>query len=68
MNKIHYQIDHDFRNLTKLVWYFYDFSMNYYEFYKIPVFYKRKRLRKGEEHLGHLWPTHGVGAAHKAWA
>ena len=33
-NKIHYQIDHDFRNSTKLVWHFYNFSMIYYEFYK----------------------------------
>ena len=29
-NEIPYQIDHDFRNLTKLVWYFYDFSTFYY--------------------------------------
>ena len=35
MNKIHYQIGHDFRNLTKLVWYFCDFSTFYYQFYKI---------------------------------
>ena len=34
-NKIHYQIDHDFRNLTKLVWYFCDLSTFHYQFYKI---------------------------------
>ena len=42
MNEIPYQIDHDFRNLTKLVWHFYDFSMIYYEFCKIPILVKEK--------------------------
>ena len=34
VNKIHYWMNHEFRNSTKLVWHFYDFSMIYYEFYK----------------------------------
>ena len=42
-NKIHYQLDHDFRNLTKLVWYFYDFSMIYYEFCKIPILVEKEK-------------------------
>ena len=42
-NEIHYQIDHDFRNLTKLVWHFYDFSMIYYEFCKIPVLIEKEK-------------------------
>ena len=32
VNEIPYQVDYDFRNLTKLVWHFYDFSTVYYEF------------------------------------
>ena len=37
MNKLHYWMDHDFRNSTKLVWHFYDFSMIYYKFYKFTL-------------------------------
>ena len=43
-NKIPYQIDHDFRNLTELVWHFYDFSMIYYEFFKFTSALIRKPL------------------------
>ena len=45
-------MDHDFRNSTKLVWHFCDFSMIYYEFYKFPIFDKRTILRKGKGPLG----------------
>ena len=42
-NEIPYQIDHDFINLTKLAWHFYDFSMIYYEFCKIPVLVEKEK-------------------------
>ena len=61
-NKIPYQIDHDFRNLRKLVWHFYDFSMIYYEFHKIPVLVEKKKTKKKEEdRLDQFWPS----SAHK---
>ena len=46
MNEIRYQIDHDFRNLTKLVWHFYDFSMIYYEFPSIQPIIKITKTPK----------------------
>ena len=46
MNKIHYKIDHDFRNLTKLAWYFYDFFTFYYQFYKITALEQIHKTRK----------------------
>ena len=42
MNEIHYQIDHDFRNLTKLVWHFCDFSTLFGGFMKFLQMRKRK--------------------------
>ena len=44
-NKIHYQIDHDFRNLTELVWHFYEFSMIYNEFPSIQPIIKITKHR-----------------------
>ena len=41
-NEISYQIDHDFRNLTKLVWHFCDFSTLFGGFMKFLQIRKRK--------------------------
>ena len=53
-NKIHYQIDHDFRRVTKLVWHFCDFSTFYFQFLKSTELTKQKSKpkRKGPMRLG----------------
>ena len=41
-----------------MVWHFYDFSMIYYEFCKIPVLVEKEKTKKKEEdRLGQLWPS-----------
>ena len=50
-NKIHYQAYHDFRNLTKLIWHFYDFSMIYYKFPIIQPIIKIIKHRKRKQKI-----------------
>ena len=52
MNKVYKHVDHDFRNLTKLVRHFYAFSTIYYEFPNIqPITNINKISRKEEKTL-----------------
>ena len=75
MNEIHYQIDHDFRNLTKLVWHFCDFSTLFGGIMKFLQIRKRKKgctgLGLGPTRNARTWPsggwrptwTHGPGGS-----